>query len=181
MMRAAARTLRAAASRGSPTLGRARHLAEPSGAARAAPELELLKLQLALEDKKAALAIALEDKKAALAIALEKEKAALAIALEDKKAAQAIALEKEKAALAIALEKEKAAQGRGLWETVLGVKRETAQLLNLAAGGAFFIASGTYLTSAMMHDTWARTQVALSKSEAASQDVRAFMTNAQRA
>ena len=148
MMRAAARTLRAAASRGSPTLGRARHLAEPSGAARAAPELELLKLQLALEDKKAALAIALE---------------------------------KEKAALAIALEKEKAAQGRGLWETVLGVKRETAQLLNLAAGGAFFIASGTYLTSAMMHDTWARTQVALSKSEAASQDVRAFMTNAQRA
>jgi hypothetical protein len=159
MMRAAARTLRAAASRGSPTLGRARHLAEPSGAARAAPELELLKLQLALEDKKAALAIALEDKKAALAIALEKEKAALAIALE----------------------KEKAAQGRGLWETVLGVKRETAQLLNLAAGGAFFIASGTYLTSAMMHDTWARTQVALSKSEAASQDVRAFMTNAQRA
>jgi hypothetical protein len=159
MMRAAARTLRAAASRGSPTLGRARHLAEPSGAARAAPELELLKLQLALEDKKAA----------------------LAIALEDKKAAQAIALEKEKAALAIALEKEKAAQGRGLWETVLGVKRETAQLLNLAAGGAFFIASGTYLTSAMMHDTWARTQVALSKSEAASQDVRAFMTNAQRA
>jgi hypothetical protein len=170
MMRAAARTLRAAASRGSPTLGRARHLAEPSGAARAAPELELLKLQLALEDKKAA-----------LAIALEKEKAALAIALEDKKAAQAIALEKEKAALAIALEKEKAAQGRGLWETVLGVKRETAQLLNLAAGGAFFIASGTYLTSAMMHDTWARTQVALSKSEAASQDVRAFMTNAQRA
>jgi hypothetical protein len=170
MMRAAARTLRAAASRGSPTLGRARHLAEPSGAARAAPELELLKLQLALEDKKAA-----------LAIALEKEKAALAIALEDKKAAQAIALEKEKAALAIALEKEKAAQGRGLWETVLGVKRETAQLLNLAAGGAFFIACGTYLTSAMMHDTWARTQVALSKSEAASQDVRAFMTNAQRA
>ena len=170
MMRAAARTLRAAASRGSPTLGRARHLAEPSGAARAAPELELLKLQLALEDKKAA-----------LAITLEKEKAALAIALEDKKAAQAIALEKEKAALAIALEKEKAAQGRGLWETVLGVKRETAQLLNLAAGGAFFIASGTYLTSAMMHDTWARTQVALSKSEAASQDVRAFMTNAQRA
>ena len=165
-MRAAARTLRAAASRGSPTLGRARHLAEPSGAARAAPELELLKLQLALEDKKAALAIALEDKKAALAIALEKEKAAL---------------EKEKAALAIALEKEKAAQGRGLWETVLGVKRETAQLLNLAAGGAFFIASGTYLTSAMMHDTWARTQVALSKSEAASQVVRAFMTNAQRA
>jgi hypothetical protein len=159
MMRAAARTLRAAASRGSPTLGRARHLAEPSGAARAAPELELLKLQLALEDKKAA----------------------LAIALEDKKAAQAIALEKEKAALAIALEKEKAAQGRGLLETVLGVKRETAQLLNLAAGGAFFIASGTYLTSAMMHDTWARTQVALSKSEAASQDVRAFMTNAQRA
>ena len=159
MMRAAARTLRSAASRGSPTLGRARHLAEPSGAARAAPELELLKLQLALEDKKAALAIALEDKKAALAIALEKEKAALAIALE----------------------KEKAAQGRGLWETVLGVKRETAQLLNLAAGGAFFIASGTYLTSAMMHDTWARTQVALSKSEAASQDVRAFMTNAQRA
>ena len=137
MMRAAARTLRAAASRGSPTLGRARHLAEPSGAARAAPELELLKLQLALEDKKAA--------------------------------------------LAIALEKEKAAQGRGLWETVLGVKRETAQLLNLAAGGAFFIACGTYLTSAMMHDTWARTQVALSKSEAASQDVRAFMTNAQRA
>ena len=137
MMRAAARTLRAAASRGSPTLGRARHLAEPSGAARAAPELELLKLQLALEDKKAA--------------------------------------------LAIALEKEKAAQGRGLWETVLGVKRETAQLLNLAAGGAFFIASGTYLTSAMLHDTWARTQVALSKSEAASQDVRAFMTNAQRA
>ena len=166
MMRAAARTLRAAASRGSPTLGRARHHAEPSGAARAAPELELLKLQLALEDKKAALAIALEDKKAALAIALEKEKAAL---------------EKEKAALASALEKEKAAQGRGLWETVLGVKRETAQLLNLAAGGAFFIASGTYLTSAMMHDTWARTQVALSKSEAASQDVRAFMTNAQRA
>ena len=148
MMRAAARTLRSAASRGSPTLGRARHLAEPSGAARAAPELELLKLQLALEDKKAALAIALEDKKAAQAIALEKEKAA---------------------------------QGRGLWETVLGVKRETAQLLNLAAGGVFFIASGTYLTSAMMHDTWARTQVALSKSEAASQDVRAFMTNAQRA
>jgi hypothetical protein len=177
MMRAAARTLRAAASRGSPTLGRARHLAEPSGAARAAPELELLKLQLALEDKKAALAIALEDKKAALAIALEKEKAAL----EDKKAALAIALEEKKAALAIALEKEKAAQGRGLWETVLGVKRETAQLLNLAAGGAFFIASGTYLTSAMLHDTWARTQVALSKSEAASQDVRAFMTNAQRA
>ena len=164
MMRAvtcASRAARAVAapSRGSPTLGCARHFAEPSGAASAASELELLKLQLALEDKKVALALALEDKKAAQALALEDKKAALALALEDKKAAQT----------------------RGVWETVFGIKRETAQLLNLAAGGAFFIASGTYLVSAMLQDTWARTQVALSKSEAASQDVRAFMTNAQRA
>jgi hypothetical protein len=170
MMRTAACAWRAATARGSPNLGRVRHFAELPDAARAAPELERLKLQLELEDKKAALALALEDKKAALALALEKEKGAQALALEEAKAAQA----------------------RGLWETLFGIKRETAQLLNLAAGGAFFIASGTYLMSSMLHDTWARTQVALSKadlgtqvalskSEAASQDVRVLMTNAQRA
>jgi hypothetical protein len=171
MLRAAACALRAATSRGSPTLGHVRRFAEPSAAASASPEIERLKLELAL---------ALEDKKVALALALEKEKAALALALEDKKAAQA----------------------RGLWETLFGIKRETAQLLNLAAGGAVFIASGTYLMSAMLHDSWAltqgalskaelstqaavskaelSTQAALSKAEAASQDVRALMTNAQR-
>ena len=47
-----------------------------------------------------------------------------------------LALEKAKAAHALALEKEKAAQARGLWETLFGIKRETAQLLNLAAGGS---------------------------------------------
>ena len=50
-----------------------------------------------------------------------------------------------------------------MWETVFGIKRETAQLLNLAAGGAFFIASGTYLMTAMLHDSWLRTQAALKR------------------
>ena len=188
MLRAAACALRAATSRSSPSLGHVRRFAEPSAAASASPEIERLKLELALTEKKAQLALALEDKK---------------VALEKEKGAQAVALEKEKAAQALALEREKAAQARGLWETLFGIKRETAQLLNLAAGGAVFIASGTYLVSAMLHDSWAHTQgavskaelstqaavskadlstqVALSKAEAANQDVRALMTNAQRA
>ncbi len=159
MLRTAACALRAATKRCSPDLGRARHFAELPDAAGAAPELERLKLQLALE----------------------KEKAALVLALEDKKAALALGLEKEKSALALGLEKEKAAQTRGVWETLFGVKRETAQLLNLGAGGVVFVASGAYLVSAMLHDVWAHTNIAVHKAEAASQDVRALMTNAQSA
>jgi hypothetical protein len=177
MMRSAVSALQSAAR--VCTLGRVRCYAE--GAVSASPELEHLRLQLALEDKKAA-----------LALALEKEKAALALALEDKKAAQALALEDKKAA-----------QGRGLWEAVFGIKRETAQMLNLAAGGAVFISSGTFLVTELLHHSWQRThemlsdaelrtqaaqskaelgaKVAQSKAEAASQDVRALMSNAQRA
>ena len=170
---AASRVLRTAASRVSPDLGRARHYVEPSGSVSAAPELERLKLQLALEKEKAAQALALEKEKAA--------QRAHELALEDKKAAQTLALEDKKAAQTLALEKEKAAQSRGVWEAVFGIKRETAQLLNLGAGGVFFVASGAYLMSAMLSNVWAHTLVAVSKSEAASQGVRAFMTNAQRA
>ena len=177
MMRSAVSALQSAARVG--TLGRVRSYAE--GTVSASPELEHLRLQLALE----------------------KEKTALALALEKEKTAQALALEKEKTAQALALEKEKAAQGRGLWEAVFGVKRETAQMLNLAAGGAVFISSGTYLVTEMLHRSWQRThemlsdaelrtqaaqckaelgaKVAQSKAEAASQDVRALMSNAQRA
>ena len=177
MMRSAVSALQSAARVG--TLGRVRSYAE--GTVSASPELEHLRLQLALE----------------------KEKTALALALEKEKSAQALALEDKKAALALALEKEKAAQGRGLWEAVFGVKRETAQMLNLAAGGAIFISSGTYLVTEMLHRSWQRThemlsdaelrtqaaqskaelgaKVAQSKAEAASQDVRALMSNAQRA
>ena len=181
---AASRVLRTAASGFSPNLGRARHYVEPSGSVSAAPELERLKLQLALEKEKAAQALAWEKEKAAQRaheLALEDKKAAQMLALEDKKAAQTLVLEKEKAAQTLALEKEKAAQSRGVWEAVFGIKRETAQLLNLGAGGVFFVASGAYLVSAMLSSVWAHTLVAVSKSEAASQDVRAFMTNAQRA
>jgi hypothetical protein len=164
MMRSAVSALQSAARVG--TLGRVRRYAE--GAVSASPELEHLRLQLALE----------------------KEKAALALALE-------------KATQALALEKEKTAQGRGSWEAVFGVKRETAQMLNLAAGGVVFISFGTYLVTEMLHRSWQRThemlsnyelrtqaaqskaelgvQVAESKAEAASQDVRALMSKAQRA
>jgi len=188
MMRSAVSALQSAARVG--TLGRVRRYAEATVSA--SPELEHLRLQLALEDKKAA-----------LALALEKEKTAQVLALEKEKAAQALALEKEKAALALALEDKKTAQGRGSWEAVFGVKRETAQMLNLAAGGVVFISSGTYLVTEMLHRSWQRThemlsnselrtqaaqskaelgaQVAQSKAEAASQDVRALMSNAQRA
>ena len=162
LLMAASRVLRTAASTVSPTLGRARRYVEPSGGVSAAPELERLKLQLALEKAKAAQALARETEKAA--------QRAHELALEDKKAAHALALEDKKAA-----------QSRGVWEAVFGIKRETAQLLNLGAGGVFFVASGAYLVSAMLSNVWAHTLVAVSKSEAASQDVRAFMSNAQRA
>ena len=170
MLRAAACALRAATSRSSPTLGHVRRFAEPSAAASASPEIERLKLELALTEKKAELALALEDKK----VALEMAKGAQAVALEKEKAAQemvkvsqALELEKEK----VALEMAKAAQARGLWETLFGVKRETAQLLNLAAGSAVFIAAGTnlYAMSAMLHDSRARTQGPLSKAELSKQ------------
>jgi hypothetical protein len=177
MMRSAVSALQSAARVG--TLGRVRRYAE--GTVSASPELEHLRLQLALEDKKAALALALEKTKGALALALEDNKAARALALEDMKMAQ----------------------GRGSWEAVFGVKRETAQMLNLAAGGVVFISSGMYLVTEMLDRSWQRThemlsnyelrtqaaqskaelgaQVAQSKAEAASQDVRALMSNAQRA
>ena len=177
MMRSAVSALQSAARVG--TLGRVRSFAE--GTVSASPELEHLRLQLALEKEKSSLALALEKKKAALALALEEEKSSLALALEDKEAAQ----------------------GRGLWEAVFGIKRETAQMLNLAAGGAVFISSGTYLVTGMLHRSWQRThemlsnadlrtqaaqskaelgaKVAQSKAEAAHQDVRALMSNAQRA
>ena len=199
MMRSAVSALQSAARVG--TLGRVRRYAEATVSA--SPELEHLRLQLALEDKKAALALALEKEKTAQVLALEKEKAAQALALEKEKAALALALEDKKAAQALALEDKKAAQGRGLWEAVFGVKRETAQMLNLAAGGAVFISSGTFLVTELLHHSWHRThemlsdaelrtqaaqskaelgaKVAQSKAEAASQDVRALMSNAQRA
>ena len=166
MMRSAVSALQSAARVG--TLGRVRSFAE--GTVSASPELEHLRLQLALEKEKSSLALALEE-----------EKSSLALALEDKEAAQ----------------------GRGLWEAVFGIKRETAQMLNLAAGGAVFISSGTYLVTGMLHRSWQRThemlsnadlrtqaaqskaelgaKVAQSKAEAAHQDVRALMSNAQRA
>ena len=188
MLRTAARALRAATSRNISPLGRVRHFAELSDASSAVPELQRFQLKLALVDKHNAQALALEDKKAALAdkhnaqaLALEKEKAALVLALEDKKAAQALALEDKKAAQALALEKEKAAQSRGVWEVVFGMKRESAQMVNLVAGGAFFVASGAYIVSGMLHDVWAHMFVMENKAESASQDVRAFMTNAQSA
>ena len=188
MMRSAVSALQSAARVG--TLGRVRSFAE--GTVSASPELEHLRLQLALEKEKSSLALALEKKKAALALALEEEKSSLALALE-----------KKKSSLALALEDKKAAQGRGLWEAVFGIKREKAQMLNLAAGGAVFISSGTYLVTGVLHRSWQRThemlsnadlrtqaaqskaelgaKVAQSKAEAAHQDVRALMSNAQRA
>ena len=173
LLMAASRVLRTAASCVSPNLGRVRHYLEPSGSVSAAPELERLKLQLALEKEKTAQALALKKEKAA--------QRAHELALEDKKAAHELALEDKKATQTLVLEDKKATQSRGLWEAVFGIKRETAQLLNLGAGGVFFVASGAYLVSAMLSNVWAHTLVAVSKSEAASQDVRAFMTNVQRA
>jgi hypothetical protein len=199
MLRTAARALRAATSRNISPLGRVCHFAELSDASSAVPELQRFQLKLALVDKHNAQALALEDKKAALAdkhnaqalalekekaaqaLALEKEKAAQALALEKEKAAQALALEKEKAALVLALEDKKAAQSRGVWEVVFGMKRESAQMVNLVAGGVFFVASGAYIVSGMLHDVWAHMFVMENKAESASQDVRAFMTNAQSA
>jgi hypothetical protein len=158
-----------------------RCFAEPSAAASASPELERRRLELALAYKKAELALALERVKWEHALALERVKWEHALALEDLKATQA----------------------RGLWVNLFGIKRETAQLLNLAAVGALVFASSAYLVTGMLYDSWARTQgalskaklstqaavskadlsaqMALSKAEAASQDVRALMTNAQRA
>ena len=72
-------------------------------------------------------------------------------------------------------------QGRGAWEALFGLKRETAQLLNLGGGGALFLASAVYLTSGMLHDARATLQVAAEKADDAKNDVRALMSNAQRA
>ena len=99
------------------------------------------------------------------------EKAAAAEA-EDRAAARAMTRE---------LELLRLQQGRGAWEALFGLKRETAQLLNLGGGGALFLASAVYLTSGMLHDARATLQVAAEKADDAKNDVRALMSNAQRA
>jgi hypothetical protein len=109
-----------------------RCFAEPSAAASASPELERRRLELALAYKKAELALALERVKWEHALALERVKWEHALALEDLKATQA----------------------RGLWVNLFGIKRETAQLLNLAAVGALVFASSAYLVTGMLYG-WA--------------------------
>ena len=76
------------------------------------------------------------------------------------------------------LAREQAQQGRGLWEVVLGIKRETAQLLNLAGGGALFLASAVYLTSSMVHESRSKLHDAWTVAQDARHDVRALIANA---
>jgi hypothetical protein len=148
--------LRAAARAARAAVPTRRYSAEPFDAARAAHDLERARL------------------------ALEEKKAAQALALEEKKAAQALALEEMKLQQALEVKKLDYAQGRGAWEVLFGVKRETAQMLNLCVAGVVFISSGVYLVTSQMHESKAALHVAASTANAASQDVRALISNAQR-
>ena len=71
--------------------------------------------------------------------------------------------------------------GRGFWETVFKVKRETAQALNVGFGGLFFLASSVYIMSGMLHGFQTTLMVTKDKAESAQQDVRSLMANVQRA
>jgi len=71
--------------------------------------------------------------------------------------------------------------GRGFWETVCKVKRETAQALNVGFGGLFFLASSVYIMSGMLHGFQTTLMVTKDKAESAQQDVRSLMANVQRA
>ena len=70
------------------------------------------------------------------------------------------------------------ALGRSLWEILLGVKRETAQLMNLGFGGVVFIASGSYLVAGMVQETLAQLRSNASDISNTQKDVRALLANA---
>ena len=72
-------------------------------------------------------------------------------------------------------------QGRGAWEALFGLKRETAQLLNLGGGAVVFLTSVVYLTSGMVHDALATIRISDARSEDATHVVRSLLSNAQRA
>ena len=93
------------------------------------------------------------------------------LALEEKKLALSLEMKK----LELSLEEKKLAQGRGAVEAVLGVSRETAQMVNLVAAGVVFVASGAYLTAGMVHDTLAQLSVVAAKADSASADVRSLI------
>ena len=79
------------------------------------------------------------------------------------------------------LEEKKLDQGRGAWEVLFGVKRETAQKLNLSMAGGVFISSVVYLVTSQLLESKAALQAVTHTANAASQDVRALISNAQRA
>ena len=56
------------------------------------------------------------------------------------------------------LEEKKLDQGRGAWEVLFGVKRETAQMLNLCMAGGVFISSGLYLVTSQLLESKAALQ-----------------------
>ena len=68
-----------------------------------------------------------------------------------------------------------------MWEVLFGINRETAQLLNLSLASVVFISSGVYLVTGQLHESKAALQVVASTANAASHDVRALISNAQRA
>lgn len=84
------------------------------------------------------------------------------LALEEKKAAAALALEEK----TLALEEKKLAQGRGAWEVLFGMQRETAQTLNLCLAGLVVVSSGVYLVSGQLHESKAALQTAASTASA---------------
>ena len=81
--------------------------------------------------------------------------------LADRAAARAEAAAERAAARAEAAAERAAdrAAERGLWEIVLGVKRETAQRINFSFAGALIVASCTYLVVGMMYDSFERVSV----------------------
>ena len=90
---------------------------------------------------------------------------------------QAKELEFAKLAQAKELELAKLRAGRGVWETVFGVSREQAQLLNLLSGGAVVLASTAYMVSGMFHSF----QTTKDRADDARLDVRSLMASVQRA
>lgn len=100
--------------------------------------------------------------RAALAVARENTVAARRYGTEPFDAARAahelevarLALEEKKVSQTLALEEKKLEQGRGAWEILFGVKRETAQMLNLCMAGGVFISSGVYLVTSQLHESW---------------------------
>ena len=121
------------------------------------PVLEVRKV--ALDEKK----LALEAAKQADYKVLEAAKQADYKALEEKK----LALEEKK----LALEEKTLAQSRGALEMVFGVSRESAQLMNLVAGGAIFYGAAVFSASALMHSSKAEHSMLVNKVESNMKDV----------